>query len=815
MKKIALLLCTTMLLSLLNPVFAVSDSQTSDYYNPFTDVGELGKNEKWFTEAVLWANTNGYMIGTSEGKFSPSLKMTRAQIVTVLSNSSGDDVQNYSGAFEDVKEGAWYAEGVQWAYNSKVTSGTSEYSFSPQNDLTREQLVKFLASYTQNVLGLDIIPASDSLPEVYTDRNKVSSWAKEYMIWALEKGVIKGTSATTLSPKAVATRAEMAQMLKNYSVNIAGGLNTEVMERRTALNMPVLQTEYEEVSTVYPDTLNITGQTGRLADNLIDAWMADMAEKYPEIMEIYRDREIGVDWKLFPWSGEFAGKYLTSAFYIYKLTRSQELYESCVEFIDELISYQGENGYLSCFSNSGAFNPDNNYMQSETWDAWSHYHVMTGLMLWYNLTADADYKAALLKMGDLFMDTFYGSNPQISEAMGNAEQNLAAYHIFVQLYEMTEDQKYLDYAKLIEADMPNSGDYLNLSLAGKDFYQSSKPRWEAIHTVLGIAEMYHATGDEMYKNCASQIAHSILRTDVHNTGGFSTGEMAIGTPFYDWGIETCCSVAYNAYTSLVYTITGDTVLLDQMERAHYNAILGAHSTDGTWATYDTPMEGFRNPNPNQGSVILNCCGVNSPRGVGQVTDWMFTESDGVLSINFYENMEATFGEMALKVESNYPAPGTIKMTVTDINQPIAVRIPGWSNQTVITVGDQKYYPESGTTFTIPESYSSKDLVILIDFDYTVYFGEGGDSYAGEECIYVGPILYGADNANNPDAEIFHDEGGDYFPEITVEMLNSSSPVLCEDGVIRWQVSDEVILCDFYHLGANNTEYRTWFHVNGR
>ena len=288
----------------------------------------------------------------------------------------------------------------------------------------------------------------------------------------------------------------------------------------------------------------------------------------------------------------------------------------------------------------------------------------------------------------------------------------------------------------------------------------------------------------------------------------------MGSPFYNLAIETCCSVAYNAFVSRVYTISGDTTLLDQMERAHYNAIMGAHSTDGTWSTYDTPMEGKKLPNTNQGSDILNCCGVNSPRGVGQLTDWMFTETDGVLSINFFEDMEATFGGMKLTVEGNYPAPGTVNITLDDITQPIAVRIPDWSNNTVITVGNSKYYPEAGISFTIPETQVSKDLVILVDFDYTPYFADGGYDYEGEESIYVGPVLYGADTLNNPDIDIYHEPGYDWPPKITLEMLNTSVPTVCEDGAIRWQLGD-VVLIDFYHLGAEQSDYRTWFNVSGK
>lgn len=576
-------------------------------------------------------------------------------------------------------------------------------------------------------------------------------------------------------------------------------------------NKPFLCNERDNAPTVYPDTILLKGETGQLAEALVNEWMLNIRKSDAPILDMYRDREIGIDWKIYPWSGEFAGKYLTSAYYIYKLTRSQKLYDYCIGFIDEMITYQDNDGYLGCFAEQGAFNPENNYLHDETWEAWAHYHVMTGLMLWHHLSQKQEYKDALLKIAELFLNRFYGENPKISESMGNAEQNLAVYHIFAQLYELTADQRYLDFAKEIEKDIPNSGDYINLAVQNIDFYKSAKPRWEAVHTVMGIAEMYHATGDEFYLRCAKQIVYSMLKTDVHNTGGFSSAEVALGDPFHNLEIETCCVVAFDAFASRMFTITGNTDILDMLERAHYNAALGAHSPTGKWATYNTPMEGIKKPNPNQGSVYLNCCGVNSPRGVGQLTDWMFTKCGNTLCINLFETLEASFGDMKINIEGNYPAPGIIKLTIENIGSEIALRIPGWSKNTVITIGENEYRPNFGEYFTIPDTIAGENLEIMIDLDFTPYLEEGGLDYTGMFSIYSGPILYGADEANNPAVYIEHDTEHDNIPNITKSMLYSSSPLLCSDSVIRWKLGD-ITLCDFYHLAPDLKKYRTWFTV---
>lgn len=100
---------------------------------------------------------------------------------------------------------------------------------------------------------------------------------------------------------------------------------------------------------------------------------------------MFRDRDVLPYRDMLPWSGEFAGKYITGAYYIYQITRSPALLFYIRGFIDELLCLQAEDGYLGCFQKdcrlTGAFSqtPEKT---GDTWDAWGHYHAMFGLYLW-------------------------------------------------------------------------------------------------------------------------------------------------------------------------------------------------------------------------------------------------------------------------------------------------------------------------------------------------------------------------------------------------------------------------------------------------
>ena len=108
--------------------------------NPFTDV----KADDYYYDAVLWAVEKGVTSGTSATTFSPDATVTRGQTVTFLYRNAGSPEVSGTMPFTDVEADAYYAKAVQWAVQQKITTGTSETTFSPMSDCTRGQIVTFL-----------------------------------------------------------------------------------------------------------------------------------------------------------------------------------------------------------------------------------------------------------------------------------------------------------------------------------------------------------------------------------------------------------------------------------------------------------------------------------------------------------------------------------------------------------------------------------------------------------------------------------------------------------------------------------------------
>ncbi len=169
----------------------------------------------WDAPSVDYMKINGLMQGTSTTTFSPLVTMTRAMFVQVLYNMEGTPTTQGELPFTDVPE-SWFTDAIRWVNSNGITSGTTEDTFSPDQTITREQMVTLLYRYAQ-WLELDVSVGENTNILSYTDAFDISEYAIEAFQWACGAGIINGTSSSTLSPLSTATRAEAATMLMNFA----------------------------------------------------------------------------------------------------------------------------------------------------------------------------------------------------------------------------------------------------------------------------------------------------------------------------------------------------------------------------------------------------------------------------------------------------------------------------------------------------------------------------------------------------------------------------------------------------------------------
>ena len=187
---------------------------------PSYGLHDVAGPDYWAHKGIDYCVRNRLMSGVGAGTFSPDTACTRAQIVKILYNLSGNqtDYSYYYLPFTDVAPGAWYYNAVAWAYCNDVTSGTSATTFTPNAAITRQQLVTFLYRYT--VKYAPEFTGNAAPISAFPDAGSVANWAYAAMSWAVGNGLIKGNAHDNgldyLDPNGSATRAQTATIIMRY-----------------------------------------------------------------------------------------------------------------------------------------------------------------------------------------------------------------------------------------------------------------------------------------------------------------------------------------------------------------------------------------------------------------------------------------------------------------------------------------------------------------------------------------------------------------------------------------------------------------------
>ena len=177
--------------------------------NPFADV----KESDWFYNDVMYVYSKGIMSGTGEKTFEPNTTTNRAMFVAVAWRLEHMPVPENEASFTDVEKGTWYTDAAAWAYENGIASGFGDGTFGPNESITREQLAVFLYKYAQ-YKGYDLTITGNI--DSFIDKDSVSPWAKDAVLWAVQNGFIAGKDGNKLDPKGFATRAEFAAIIHRF-----------------------------------------------------------------------------------------------------------------------------------------------------------------------------------------------------------------------------------------------------------------------------------------------------------------------------------------------------------------------------------------------------------------------------------------------------------------------------------------------------------------------------------------------------------------------------------------------------------------------
>ncbi|PWM98497.1 MAG: hypothetical protein DBX37_06675, partial [Massilioclostridium sp.] len=525
---------------------------------------------------------------------------------------------------------------------------------------------------------------------------------------------------------------------------------------------------------------------------------------------------------LVAWYDEFPGKLLTGISYSYLLNPDPDLLVAGNELADAMTNAQGKDGYLGIYAGNSVMGG-----QGSNWDVWGHYHSIYGLYNWYKITGNQTYLNTAIKAAD-YVYKYFIEGGRTFDSAGSQTMNLGISHGFAVLYQETGDVRYLNAARqIVVEDWPRSGDWLNNALNGNDYYQSPLPRWEALHTIITLGTLYEVDHNDNYYNALQDIWYSIQKTDVHNTGGFTSGEQACGDPYNTGAIETCCTVAWMALSTEYLQLSHDSFAADQMEISYFNGMLGSLLNNDKQVTYNTPMNGSKGSSQeqiafqyNSGSPDFNCCQANAARGLGELSQWGVLTNNTDLYLNYYGPSHAhsytpAGNPITIHQETNYPKDGAIKITL-DLEQNetfnFNLRIPVWAMQgnTLKINGESVSGLVSGEYYTMNREWKNGDTLEL-NLDIAVHYWVGEKNFAGKTSVYYGPILLAYDTNYN-----FLPASGATLQ--TSDLENMKVVDGSEEGC--WLFAETktingipVKLVDFASCGQDKSNYETWLNIN--
>ncbi len=546
---------------------------------------------------------------------------------------------------------------------------------------------------------------------------------------------------------------------------------------------------------------------GRIAR--VAQYMIDFTKRNPGLLRMLRERP---EKDVPPWAGVFPGQYLSSAQLIWRLTHNPKLKTHIDAYVRELIDAQRGDGYLGPFD--GITDP---------LALWNHYAILTGLLDYYD---DTGYKPALdaaRKILDLVIRT-YGPNGLTFPKTGGASEAIS--HATIRLYRVTRDPRYLNLTNYIIHEVwsePGGVDFYNLGQGHPSVNDFPVRRWEGINNIMALAEMYWATGNANYKNAFVHLWQTLLQTEVHNTGGFSTDEGLLDSPDKQGTIETCCTVAWSLLSTDMLRLSGNSHVADELEFSAFNSALASIPYDGSCSTYDNPPDGYRHfcplkQGPPDGPELF-CCSTNAPRALGNIANWALMQKQGGLVLNYYGPSKISTdlpsgNRVSFEQVTEYPARGNIQLNVSAHKPEIFtlyLRIPAWSKQTQVTLnGNVLSTPPAGSYLPIRRKWATGDIIKLL-LDFTPRFLIGKEDYAGRVSVYQGPMLLTYDTRYDLDQRR-------HLSPLNINGL-TITPIKQHDSKGPWVLArmtdgdgKHLTVCDFSSAGLFGDYFQSWFDL---
>jgi DUF1680 family protein len=437
------------------------------------------------------------------------------------------------------------------------------------------------------------------------------------------------------------------------------------------------------------------------------------------------------------------GKVLDAGSLFAQYTGDQGVAQRTQYIMDQLRASRDPDGYL------GFWNVEpNNYQNVVNWILHEQEYFNLALVRNYRTTGNPQSLADARVMADYIMRMF-PANAKGEHSIPAGTSIAGITEGFVELYRVTGDKKYLEFAKNLQYE-PHWYYLKPFDAWEKNISKANYHVYVMLSHMYPDTELYRLLGGDDYLKKSLWMKQELLergRGGLLVTGSTSEGEHFTYNQKGSGSIEESCVTAYLLrWLDSLMRLEGDMRYGDIMERTIYNALFGAQSPDGRHICYFTPFTGKRS---FQG-IDTFCCNGNFRRAVAELPQKVYYRTpDGGIAMNLFTSSDKKFDvngkTVEIKAETDYPSSGDIKLTFT-CSEPaefaFRFRTPRWAERIECAVGNVPCAPSRSPLgyAEIKRLWKSGDI-LKVSMPMNWRFIRGRMIQEGRVALMRGPVLF--------------------------------------------------------------------------
>ncbi|MBE6739464.1 MAG: hypothetical protein E7565_03995 [Ruminococcaceae bacterium] len=430
------------------------------------------------------------------------------------------------------------------------------------------------------------------------------------------------------------------------------------------------------------------------------------------------------------WRGEYWGKMMRGACFVYSYTKNPKLLEILTATVRNILTTEDEKGRISSYVVAQEFTG---------WDIWSRKYVLLGMQYFLEINEDKELEKEII--ASMCRQVDYLISKLGNRAEGKLPITRTAKHWYglnsssvlepvVRLYNITGEERFLKFAKYIVNEGGCWADDVFKLAFRKELKLHQYPvtkAYEMTSCFEGLLELYRVTGEEWYKTAILNFADLILEDEftvigsagcTHELFDHSKVRQANTTNYYVMQ-ETCVTVTLMKFFMQLNLLTADPRYIDAYEVSYYNGFLGTVNikerlADSTtldrerannpaivpvvlpFTSYSPLTSGTRGGNIGGLKVMKNnkyygCCVCIAGAGIGSVHKTALMSTENGFALNLYisgvmKSFTPDGSPVEFKIDTKYPAENTVRVLINNPEKAeftLKLRNPSFSANTKI------------------------------------------------------------------------------------------------------------------------------------